>query len=372
MHASLAADRRYMRRALSLAGRGWGRAHPNPLVGALVVRDGIVLGEGYHAEFGGDHAEVAALRAAGPLARGATLFTTLEPCRHRGKTPPCTAAIQAAGVARVVYGAEDPHEIARGGGQVLEQAGLAVTGGVEREAVRRQNAAYFFALEQGRTYVALKYGLTLDARLAASAGQSTVVTGPGALAEVHRLRAGFDAILIGSTTAQVDDPLLTARGGTRPRVPPVRVVIDTEGRLSAQSRLARTAGETPVWVFCAEDAAARTKDALGPAGVRVIGVPRSPGGLDLGAALARAWDDGLRAILCEGGGRIGSALLAGGHVQRMYLFYAPSLFGSAGVEAFPALRGEGSRGAAAASHWSLVQSRRLGNDTLLVLDPRTS
>lgn len=353
-----------MRRALSLASRGWGRVHPNPMVGALVVRGGVIVGTGYHREYGGPHAEVEALREAGARARGATLYVTLEPCAHYGKTPPCTEAILEAGIARVVYAARDPHDDAAGGGDRLRCEGLAVTGGVEEAAARRLNIAYFHAVERRSTYVALKYGLTLDARLSAIAGHASVVTGPAAHAEVHRLRAGFDAIMIGAATARIDDPRLTARGRPKPRVPPVRIVLDADATLPRNSRLAATTAEAPVWVFCAPDAPPRRREALEAAGVRLITVPRAPGGLDLHAVLDRAWELGVRSILCEGGGRLGAALLEAQRVRRMYLFYAPRVFGQAGTPAFPGAF----EGAGTASGWKVVETRKLGSDALIVID----
>ncbi|MFP4623428.1 MAG: bifunctional diaminohydroxyphosphoribosylaminopyrimidine deaminase/5-amino-6-(5-phosphoribosylamino)uracil reductase RibD, partial [Gemmatimonadota bacterium] len=189
-------DAEFMRRALTLAEAGWGRVHPNPLVGAVVVREGVVVGEGAHREFGGPHAEVEALRNAGDAARGSTLYVTLEPCAHHGKTPPCTTAILDHGVARVVYAAADPHPDAAGGGTRLAERGVEVVGGVEAEKARTQNALFLRPIETGRPFVALKYGLTLDARIARAPGERTAVTGPESRAAVHRLRAGFDAVLV--------------------------------------------------------------------------------------------------------------------------------------------------------------------------------
>ncbi|MFW5947805.1 MAG: bifunctional diaminohydroxyphosphoribosylaminopyrimidine deaminase/5-amino-6-(5-phosphoribosylamino)uracil reductase RibD, partial [Gemmatimonadota bacterium] len=185
-----------MARALELAEAGWGRVHPNPLVGAVVVREGAVVGEGAHREHGGAHAEVEALRAAGERARGATLYVTLEPCAHHGKTPPCTDAILEHGIARVVYAVPDPHPEAGGGAERLRAAGVAVTEGVAGPAARARNALFLRPLETGRPFVALKYGLSLDGRIAARPGERTRVTGPETEAEVHRLRAGFDAVLV--------------------------------------------------------------------------------------------------------------------------------------------------------------------------------
>ena len=220
-----------MSRALALAERGWGRVRPNPMVGAVVVREGRVVGEGWHERFGGDHAEIVALRTAGEAARGATLYVTLEPCAHHGKTPPCADAIVEAGVARVVYGASDPHPRAAGGARALAAAGVAVEGPVRALEVRSQNAAFYHRQAGKGPFVALKLALSLDGKLGLR-GEETSVTGPEARAAALDLRAGYDAILVGSTTAAVDDPELTARGAIRPRRQPIRAVADTEARLS--------------------------------------------------------------------------------------------------------------------------------------------
>ncbi|HLU24797.1 MAG TPA: bifunctional diaminohydroxyphosphoribosylaminopyrimidine deaminase/5-amino-6-(5-phosphoribosylamino)uracil reductase RibD [Longimicrobiales bacterium] len=355
-------DRDFMLRALELARRGWGRVHPNPLVGAVVVREGRVIGEGYHAEYGGPHAEVVALRAAGSAARGATLYVTLEPCNHHGKTPPCTGAILEAGIARVVYGAADPNPRARGGAGTLRAAGVDVVGGVCADESRALNAAFFHVHERGAPFVALKYALSLDARLSEAPGRRTAVTGPSAIAETHRLRAGFDAIMVGSRTARIDDPLLTVRGEVVPRVPPVRVVVDSEAALAPGSRLVRTARQVPVWVLCAEDAPRDRVDSLVREGVRVLPVPRAPAGLDVAAMLDRLAEAGIRSVFCEGGGRLGASLLAADRVRRLYLFYAPRLFGEAGVPAFPAEPGRMAEG------WTLREVRPLPPDFLCILD----
>lgn len=367
------ADVGFMRQALALAEAGWGRVHPNPLVGAVVVRDGAVVGTGAHREYGGPHAEVEALRAAGEAARGATLYVTLEPCAHFGKTPPCTDAILEAGIARVVLAVEDPHPEAAGGATRLEAAGVAVTRGVERESARAQNALFLRPTETGRPFVALKYGLSLDARIARRAGEATRVTGSEAEAEVHRLRAGFDAVLVGAETARVDDPRLTVRRAEPPRVPPVRVVADPRLTLSPDGRLARSAGGEgggseagggPVWVLVAEGAAesgaaAGRARALRARGVELVEVPAGPDGLDLAAALDGLWERGVRTVLCEGGGRLGAALLAASRVDRLYLFTAPRVFGSEGVAAFPGT---------AALEGRVVRVGRFGEDTLTVVD----
>lgn len=356
-------DRAHMRRALSLAERGWGRVHPNPLVGAVVVRGEEVVGEGFHGEYGGPHAEVVALRAAGEKARGATLYVTLEPCSHYGKTPPCTDAIVASGVSRVVIAAEDTSPLAGGGAERLRDAGIEVVIGVERDAARALNAAFFHAVERDSPYVALKYGLSLDGRISARRGRPTAVTGKEAHAEVHRLRAGFDAILVGIGTALADDPLLTVRGAVEPRVPPIRVILDSGARLPLDSRLVRTTDEAPVWVICGEDAPSERRAALEARGVRTLAVPRSGRHIPVEAALARIWEGGVQSLFCEGGGRVGGALLEADVVERLYLFFAPRLFGRDGVPAFP-----GRVPAAVRDGWIRRAVAEYGADVMIWLD----
>lgn len=256
-------DAEWMRRALALAAGGWGRVAPNPLVGAVVVRDGASGGEGFHAEYGRPHAEVEALRAAGEAARGSTLYVTLEPCAHTGKTPPCTDAILAAGARRVVFAASDPNPKAAGGAAALEAAGVEVTRGVEMRAALDLNAPFFHGIAgPERPWTELKLALSLDGRVADRDGRSAWITGEEARAEVHRMRAGFAAVAVGIGTALADDPQLTARGPVEPRVPPTRVVFDRRLRLPADGKLARTAREAPVWVVAAPDAPAERRDAL--------------------------------------------------------------------------------------------------------------
>lgn len=355
-----AGDAGFMKRAVELAAAGWGRVHPNPLVGAVVARDGVVVGEGAHREYGGAHAEVEALRAAGERARDATLYVTLEPCAHHGKTPPCTDAVLEAGIRRVVYAVEDPHPTAGGGGAALAAAGVDVQVGVERDAARRVNALFLFPLERHRPFVALKYAVSLDARIAARPGEATRVTGPDADAEVHRLRAGFDAILVGGATARIDDPRLTVRGAVVPRVPPARLVWSARADIPLDSRLVSTAREVPVWVVAADSAPGRRVAELEARGVTVLRVADGPGGIDPTAALRQLYGMGLRTILCEGGGRLGSALLSARLVDRLYLFQAPVLFGNGAVPAFI--------GADVRFHGRVSGVRQLGTDTLTIVE----
>jgi diaminohydroxyphosphoribosylaminopyrimidine deaminase / 5-amino-6-(5-phosphoribosylamino)uracil reductase len=356
-------DATFMRRAIALAEAGWGRVHPNPMVGALVVRDEVVVGEGAHREFGGPHAEVAALRAAGDAARGATLYVTLEPCAHHGKTPPCTDVVLAAGIRRVVIAAEDPNPVAAGGAARLRDAGLEVTVGVQRDAARCQNALFLHPLERGTPFVALKYGLSLDGRIARAEGERTRITGAETEGEVHRLRAGFDAIMVGGRTARIDDPLLTARGAVTPRVPPVRVVVSTRADVPRGGRLLSSPGQAPVWLVTGANVQDAAVERLRDRGVRVLVVAPDTGGdgsLDPEAVVSALWAEGIRTILCEGGGRLGSALLEAGLVRRLYLFQAPFIFGERGVPAFPGRQLEFAG--------RVVALRRVGRDTLTIVE----
>src|SRR5512134_1548744 len=222
-----------MRRAIELAWRGWGRVAPNPLVGAVVLDGDRVAGEGWHAEFGGPHAEIAALAAAGDAARGATLIVSLEPCTHQGKTPPCTDAIAAAGIARVVCAIRDPDARARGGLDVLRRAGIAVASGLLDADAAAQNAPFCFSRTRSdRPFVALKLATSIDGRIADRAGESRWISGDAAREWVHWLRAGFDALAVGGVTALTDNPQLTVRGAVTPRRPPVRLVFDRRAMLN--------------------------------------------------------------------------------------------------------------------------------------------
>jgi diaminohydroxyphosphoribosylaminopyrimidine deaminase/5-amino-6-(5-phosphoribosylamino)uracil reductase len=362
--ASEVDDREYMRRALTLAGRGWGRVAPNPLVGAVVVRDGEVVGEGWHAEYGQPHAEAAALRQAGERAAGATVYVSLEPCSHHGKTPPCSEALIAAGVRRVVYAAADPNPSARGGAEALAAAGIEVTGGVEEEAARELNAPFFHAHDPARVsrpWLELKLALSLDARIADADGRSGWITGEEARGEVHRLRAAHDAIAVGIGTALADDPVLTVRGAVEPRIPPVRVVFDRRLRLPPGSRLARSAAEAPVWLVAEPGAPADARRALEDAGAQVVEA------VGISSALAALRARGIRSLFCEGGAGIATALLREDAVDRLTLFYAPLLLGEWGVGAFRGLPG----GALASTpRWRHLRSEVFGADTLITLARR--
>ena len=353
-------DREAMRRAIDLAWGGWGRVGRNPLVGALVLRDGAVVGEGFHAEFGGRHGEVAALEAAGSRARGADLVVSLEPCAHYGKTPPCTDAIVAAGIRRVVFGAHDVDPKARGGAGVLQGRGVRVVPGVLEQEVQAQNALFFHRFAQtARPFVALKLAVSLDARIADRTGRSQWVSGSEAREYAHWLRAGFDAIGVGAGTASADDPALTVRGRVMPARPPLRVVFDRRGEVPVAATVVRTARETPTLVLLGREVPEPTRAALEAAGALVADAD-GPG--DAAAELARR---GVGSVLIEGGGVVAGRWLKEDLVDRIYLISAPILLGGDGV---PAFAGIGGVSIASVRRWRTVDRRTLGNDSLLVLD----
>jgi diaminohydroxyphosphoribosylaminopyrimidine deaminase / 5-amino-6-(5-phosphoribosylamino)uracil reductase len=349
-----------MRRALELAWRGWGRVSPNPIVGAVVLQGSDIVAEGWHAEFGGPHAEVNALQAAGEQARGGTLVVTLEPCAHHGKTPPCTDAIRAAGVRRVVAAVRDPDPEARGGVEVLKRAGIETQIGLLAAEAAAQIAP--FLLTRARTdrpFVALKLATSIDGRIADARGSSRWISGPEARDHVHWLRAGFDAIAVGGTTALTDNPQLTVRGGVTPRKPPVRIVFDRRAMLNLGVSLVQTAREVPTWVVASQEAPAANVSVLEGNGVRVF----RPEALAQGLAQLRL--AGIQSLLCEGGGALGTKLLAEGLVDRLYWVQSPVWLGEGAVPAFPGIP---AYPLAEAPRWVVVERRPLGSDTLLVLD----
>lgn len=359
-------DRRYLARAVELGRQGWGGVHPNPLVGCVLVKDGEVVAESWHEEFGGPHAESRALTLAGGLAQGATAYVSLEPCRHEGKTPACTGALLRSGIARVVYGAADPGAESGGGGRELAAAGVEVVGPVLDEAQAwSENPAFFHWHAHGTPFVAVKLATSLDGAVAAAAGRRTTLTGPEAQTEVHRLRSGFDAIMVGSTTARVDDPLLTVRHAPLRRPPPIRIVLDSRATLSSEAALLQAAEEVPVWIFCREDAPEAEMERLEAVGVRVHPVPasREGKGVMLDAVLERCAAMGVRSILCEGGGVLASTLLARGISRRLHLLVAPLVLGAGAVPAYPGVP-EGTRWVPAAD------PVRLGDDLFITLDRR--
>ncbi|MDX1566290.1 MAG: bifunctional diaminohydroxyphosphoribosylaminopyrimidine deaminase/5-amino-6-(5-phosphoribosylamino)uracil reductase RibD [Longimicrobiales bacterium] len=366
---SLTEDREHLERARALARSGWGRVHPNPMVGCVLVRDGRVVAEGYHAEFGGPHAERIALERAGEEARGATAYVSLEPCAHRGKTPPCTEALVEAGVRRVVFGASDPGTESGGGADVLRSAGVEVTGPLLSPGeARRDNPAFFHNAREELPYVETKLAVSLDGGLAAVAGERTALTGPEALRRVHHLRAGFAGILVGSRTVEVDDPLLTVRKGEEPRRPPVRMVVDSRASTPPDAALFRDVDRVPVVIFSTEVADSERIFRLEEAGARIVFRPPGKGGVDLSSVLRWCRAEGIESVLCEGGGRLATSLLREGLCRRLTLHVAPRILGPGAVPAFPVRHAtEGER---LLEGWRIVRTEdNVGDDAILVLEP---
>jgi diaminohydroxyphosphoribosylaminopyrimidine deaminase / 5-amino-6-(5-phosphoribosylamino)uracil reductase len=355
--ATTSAGERFMRMALEEAARGVGRTAPNPAVGAVLVRGGRVVGRGHHARAGSPHAEIEALRQAGARARGADLYTTLEPCDHFGRTPPCSAAVIEARVRRVFVGSRDPNPLVNGKGTArLRRAGVEVVAGPLQAECDALNAPWFRFISSGRPFVTLKVASTLDGRVATLAGDSRWVSGPEARAWVHRLRDRVDAVLVGRGTAQADDPRLTTRlpgGGGRD---PLRVVLDTDLQLPATLRLFRQRSAARTLVV---HAARRERD-LGPR-VDQLRCARGPGGLDLHDVLSRLAARGVVHLLVEGGGKVAASCLAAGVVDRLALVLAPRVLGAG-------LTWSGATGPARMSGALRVRDltvERLGDDLLL-------
>jgi diaminohydroxyphosphoribosylaminopyrimidine deaminase / 5-amino-6-(5-phosphoribosylamino)uracil reductase len=323
---------RFMAEALAEARRGLGRTHPNPCVGAVVVKDGRVVGRGHHAQAGAPHAEVVALAEAQALARGADLYTTLEPCDHYGRTPPCSRAILDAGLARVVSASQDPNPLVNGKGLArLREAGVPVWTGVLKEEADALNRPFFKAMLTGLPFVTLKVAATLDGRLASSSGDSRWVTGEAARADVHRLRSEVDAVLVGAGTVRADDPQLTARPSDGVGRNPLRVLLDTEGRLPLEGKVFHQADTERTVVACAEDVAQKLSARLASTGARVWGVQRGERGLEVTAVLRRLVEDGALHVLAEGGAQLFASLLSARVADALVLYLAPKLLGGDGL-----------------------------------------
>lgn len=357
-------DQQFMRRALRLAAKGRGWTSPNPMVGAVVVQAGEIVGEGYHRAAGGPHAEVHALRAAGSRAATATLYVTLEPCNHVGRTPPCTEAVLQAGIRRVVVGMADPNpHVAGSGCERLRGAGVEVNCGLLEEDCRRLNQAFIKFVTTGIPYVVMKTAATLDGRIAARTGDARWVTNDRSRRFGHRLRHDLDAILVGIGTVLADDPMLTARLGSRKCRQPIRVVLDTLLRLPLDSRLVETARDVPVWVLCSNRADQANAQALEQAGVKVLRVDERLGRVDPQAVLAELGGRQVTGVLVEGGGRILGSFLDAALIDRGYFFFAPKILGdSDGIPMISGRRVERMNEALALHD---LKTRRFGQDVLL-------
>jgi diaminohydroxyphosphoribosylaminopyrimidine deaminase/5-amino-6-(5-phosphoribosylamino)uracil reductase len=334
---------RFMQHALTLARKGCGLASPNPMVGCVIVRDGEIVGEGFHQYDWRDHAEIVALKSAGDKARGATMYVTLEPCNHKGRTGPCTEAIIAAGVARVVAAMQDPNPVNSGRGfERLREAGVEVESGICEEDAKRLNEAFACWIRTNKPFVTLKSAMTLDGQLALP-GQSskfapksrkrtpeTWITSEESRAEVQRMRHSSDALLTGIGTISVDDPLLSDRSGLPRRRPLLRIILDSQLHMSPLSRVVQAA-DNDVIVFTGRNPVLRRVHALEERGVEVVPVRTREKRVDLEAVLSELGKRGILSVLLEAGPTLNGSALASGVVQKLFLFYAPKISGDARV-----------------------------------------
>jgi diaminohydroxyphosphoribosylaminopyrimidine deaminase/5-amino-6-(5-phosphoribosylamino)uracil reductase len=336
-----ATDLRFMQLALTLGQRGQGRTWPNPAVGAVIVKDGVILGRGWTQPGGRPHAEPVALAQAGEAARGATLYVTLEPCSHFGKSPPCADAIVAAGIARVVAAIEDPNPDVAGQGHArLRAAGIRVDVGLCAEQAARDHAGHFRRIRDKRPHVVLKLAVSPDDKIAAAGHKPVAVTGEMVRSRVHLLRAQCDAVLVGMGTVIADDPELTCRLPGMMKRSPVRVVLDRALRMSGNTRLVHSARTTPLWVMTSSLSEAPAAMALGAAGTQVLRVPTTtapPPGLDLLAVLHSLSEKGITKLLVEGGSRVAASFVTAGLVDEVWLFRGPKEIGEGGIAALDAL-----------------------------------
>jgi diaminohydroxyphosphoribosylaminopyrimidine deaminase / 5-amino-6-(5-phosphoribosylamino)uracil reductase len=353
-------DQRFMRLALALGRRGLGNTWPNPAVGAVVVRGGVIVGRGWTQPGGRPHAEAQALAQAGGAARGATLYVTLEPCSHHGKTPPCADAIIAAGIARVVSALEDPNpEVAGQGHRLLRENNVAVEIGLCAEEARRAHAGHIRRIRDGRPHVTLKLAVSADGKAGFAGRRPAAITGELARERVHRMRAMNDGILVGIGTALADDPLLTSRlPGVRS---PVRVVLDSDLKLPLGSRLVRGARDVPVWVLAGPAASKQAEEALTREGVRVFRVPEAESGLDLPAVLKALAGQGITRLMMEGGPTVAAAFLAADLVDEAALFRSPNPIGADGIDA---LEGMPLEALTRSSHLVPAGRERAGPDSI--------
>jgi diaminohydroxyphosphoribosylaminopyrimidine deaminase / 5-amino-6-(5-phosphoribosylamino)uracil reductase len=355
----------HMRRALAVAERGWGRVSPNPMVGCVLVRDGRVVAEGWHEGPGTEHAEAMALRLAGDRAAGSTAFVTLEPCVHHGRTPPCVPALLRAGVEGVIAATGDPNPIVDGAGfRALREAGLSVEQGLLADEARRQNVAFFAHVRTGLPFAVLKMASTLDGKAAARDGTSRWITGPAARADVQRLRAWADAIVVGAGTALADDPSLTLRDARFASArPPLRVIVDASGRVRGEGRVFD--GAAPTLVATTELAPAARRREWVEAGADVLVLDRdAEGRVSLRALMPTLGKRDVQGVLVEGGPTLGWSAIRDGIVDQLVLYLAPSLVGGAAAPGW--LGGSGFAPIGRAENVDVLSIERLGPDLKVV------
>ena len=354
-------DQELMRRAIELAERGRGWTNPNPVVGAVIVKKGRIIGEGYHAGYGGLHAERRAIAALTEPAEGAVMYVTLEPCCHYGKTPPCTEAILEQGIARVMIGSRDPNpKVAGKGAEILRKAGVRVEEGFLREECDRLNPVFFHYITNNTPYVVMKYAMTMDGKIATCTGASRWITGEAAREQVQNLRHWYMGIMVGIGTVLADDPMLNVR--LEGRKSPIRIICDSRLRIPKSSRICQTAREYPTIVAHAQGSP-KTAAELEKLGIQVISVPDENGQVDLRRLMEILGGQGLDSILLEGGGELNEAALRAGIVQEARVFVAPKIFG--GREAKTPVTGVGVSTPDQAKRFSLKGVSQVGEDLML-------
>jgi len=352
-----------MRLALRLAVKGKGRVAPNPLVGAIVVKDGVIIGRGYHRAYGADHAEVMALKEAGEEARGATMVVTLEPCNHFGHTPPCTQAIIKAGIRRVVFGMKDPNpSVAGGGSQALRENGILVIENILEEKCQKLNESFIHFVSHKTPFVTLKTAATLDGKIATHTGDSRWITGEKSRRRVHRLRGEMDAVMVGVGTALKDDPLLTCRlpGAWRQ---PLRIVIDTHLKLPLSSNLVRSCQEAPLLIVIGPEVPAGRREVMASRGIEILESPLYNDRVDLKKLMINLGERLITSILLEGGSELNASALAAGIVQKVLFFYAAKILGGQG--SLSMIGGPSPGALAAAIPLRSCSVRRSGEDFLM-------
>lgn len=359
---SAADDLRYMRLALALGRRGLGNTWPNPAVGAVIVKDGIVIGRGWTKPGGRPHAETEALRRAGAAAKGATLYVTLEPCSHHGKTPPCVDAIVAAGIARVVSAIEDPYPAVAGQGHAdLRKAGIEIAIGICADEARKAHAGHIRRVQNGRPHVTLKLAVSADGKAALAGRKPVQITGEEMRARVHLMRAMNDAILVGIGTVLADDPELTCRLPGMGSQSPVRVVLDRDLRLPLTSKLVRGVGDVPVWVFCGLDAPADREQALNERGVTVQRLRSEGDKLALPDVVQSLASKGITRLMVEGGPGVAASFIRAGLVDEAILLRGSITIGMDGIDALDGLSLDALTSSA---HLRLTSAETIGADTM--------
>ena len=353
-----------MQMALDLAVKGLGHTSPNPMVGAVVVKDGKVVGTGYHQIVGGPHAEVNAINAAGDLAIGSTLYVTLEPCNHTGRTPPCTRKILASGIRRVVVAMKDPNtEVAGKGAELLKQKGVQVTTGVCEAQARKQNEAFIKYVCTGRPFVMVKCAATLDGRLATRSGDSKWVTGEPARQFVHGLRHAADAIMVGINTVRTDNPSLTTRLADREGKDPVRIILDTHLSISPEAKVLQQTSPSETILVVGEAVTGDHKTAIEQTGARVMETKLKNDRIDLPALVDQLGTMNITRLLIEGGSRVLASAFRDSVVDKVFFFYAPKILG--GDDGVPICSGPGASTMSQCIAVCDVSVHRLGDDVLV-------